>query len=158
MQKIEMEFFDRYKELDNLCRDILGSETGVSSYINTMDGVYSYAVPKIPRFKDDLKTLKHLRHIRNSIAHDNEDGTAIATESDLCAVKKMKELIMSSEDGYSLYLKSIRIKRKTAPKTPTQTGGYYKTPAKQKLGFGTFLFLAIFAVAIILITISVLTK
>jgi hypothetical protein len=33
MQQLEVDFFDEYKAVDNICRDMLSAEQGVSEYI-----------------------------------------------------------------------------------------------------------------------------
>ncbi len=74
-------FFEEYKSLDNLCRDILESEKGVSEYIERMENDDRGRMLVVDWDKD-YKKLKSLRYIRNRLAH--EDG---AYEKDLCSVK-----------------------------------------------------------------------
>ena len=37
MNNIEIIFFEEYKKLDNLCKDLLGSNQGVTQYVNEME-------------------------------------------------------------------------------------------------------------------------
>ena len=34
MTNIEITFFEEYKKLDNLCKDLLGSNQGITQYVN----------------------------------------------------------------------------------------------------------------------------
>lgn len=74
-------FFEEYKSLDNLCRDILESEKGVSEYIERMEKDDRGRMLVVD-WDRDYKKLKSLRYIRNRLAH--EDG---AYEKDLCSDK-----------------------------------------------------------------------
>ena len=75
-----MGFMDSYKRLDNLCKDIFGSNEGVSSYIRWMEEANSPLRATVS-WKDDYYALKKYRHIRNKIAH--EVG---ATEQNMCSI------------------------------------------------------------------------
>lgn len=68
-----VEFQEKYKQLDTLCKDIFSSKDGVSVYISEWENVY--------------KQLKHLRWIRNQLAH--EVG---AFNSDICSDFDLKWL------------------------------------------------------------------
>lgn len=74
-------FFEEYKSLDNLCRDILESERGVSEYLERMENNERGRMLVVD-WDRDYKRLKSLRYLRNRIAH--EDG---ANEKDLCTDK-----------------------------------------------------------------------
>ena len=39
MNNIEIIFFEEYKKLDNLCKDLLGSNQGVTQYVNEMEQI-----------------------------------------------------------------------------------------------------------------------
>ena len=91
-------FFEEYKSLDNLCKDILESEKGVSEYIERMEKEERGRMI-VADWDRDYKKLKSMRYIRNKLAHD--DG---AYESDLCTdkdiawVSDFQTRIMSEED------------------------------------------------------------
>lgn len=53
-------FLQKYKKLDNLCKDLLNSKTGVSSYIESMEQCeYSR---KIAGWEDDYKDRRIQMH------------------------------------------------------------------------------------------------
>lgn len=91
-------FFEEYKSLDNLCKDILESEKGVSEYIERMEKEERGRMI-VADWDRDYKRLKSMRYIRNRLAHD--DG---AYENDLCTgkdiawVSDFQARIMNEED------------------------------------------------------------
>ena len=102
-------FFEEYKRLDRLCRDLFSCENGVSEYILQMEeNVYKGRI--IPSWDYEYKTLKHLRYVRNKIAHD-ETGCEISTEDDLLQVRRFYNNILSQKDPFSL-LRQAEIQRK----------------------------------------------
>ena len=72
MQAIDNEFFEAYKRLDRLCSDIYGCRNGVSQYIEDMEWVSYQGRLAIPSWEQAYRTLKHLRWVRNQLAHDSE--------------------------------------------------------------------------------------
>ena len=71
MQAIDNEFFEAYKRLDRLCSDIYGCRNGVSQYIEDMERVSYQGRLAIPSWEQAYRTLKHLRWVRNQLAHDS---------------------------------------------------------------------------------------
>ena len=74
MNDIERDFFDEYKKLDNLCKDCFNSEQGVSAYIEEMDNTEDKVSAMIAYWGNDYKKLKHIRWVRNMIAHSDEES------------------------------------------------------------------------------------
>ncbi len=81
-----MGFLDSYKRLDNLCKDTLKSDTGITSYLDAMEHSRSGAA-SVPGWQDDYRALKHYRYIRNKIAHENG-----ADEKSLCGADDVRWL------------------------------------------------------------------
>lgn len=71
MQNLDSIFFEEYKRLDNLCKDMFTSNNGVTEYINQMELSSYKGKYKVPNWDKDYKMLKHLRWIRNQIAHNS---------------------------------------------------------------------------------------
>ncbi len=96
-------YFETYKRLDNLCKDILQSNIGISMYIEEMEKC-SYIRNEIDDWNEIYQTLKYYRHLRNKIAH--EVGVL---EKDFCAEKDIQWLdnfyqkILRCEDPLALY-------------------------------------------------------
>ena len=99
MNEIDNTFFEEYKRLDNLCMDLLSSKSGVSEYISQME-TSRFGQYYIPSWDNDYRTLKHLRWVRNRIAHDTMGGT-ISDEADLTMVRDFYERIFSGEDPFT---------------------------------------------------------
>lgn len=111
-------FFDEYKSLDRLCKDILESENGVTEYIERMEREERGKMI-VADWDRDYKKLKSMRYLRNRIAH--EDGI---NESDVCSpsdtswVMQFQDRIMAEEDpltvlyNYDASLKKEKQKQK----------------------------------------------
>ncbi|MFA5450149.1 MAG: DUF6548 family protein [Clostridia bacterium] len=74
-----MNFFDAYKKLDSLCKDIY--ENGISSYIAEMEQ-YKYNSFRIPNWDFDYKKLKKYRYVRNKLAHESNTHESDFTDED----------------------------------------------------------------------------
>lgn len=115
MQALDNEFFEAYKRLDRLCSDIYGCRNGVSQYIEDMDGASYQGRLAVPLWERAHKTLKHLRWVRNQIAHDS-GRILICDESDIQDVNDFYDDIMSGCDPLA-QLRRYREDRTTVKKT-----------------------------------------
>ncbi len=98
-----MGFLESYKKLDNLCKDLLRSEKGVASYLERMEK-YRNAQYQIFHWDLDYKMLKHYRHIRNQIAHDNyANESNMSNEHDVKWIKNFYQRILNQTDPLALY-------------------------------------------------------
>lgn len=99
-------FQEEYKRLDALCRDVFASRDGVSEYIRQMELV-SYAERRYyADWETDYKQLKHLRWIRNRLAH--EVGTLdenFCTDTEIEWLKKFHQSILNISDPLSVIRK-----------------------------------------------------
>lgn len=93
MSEYERELFDEFKRLESLCRDMFSCQHGVSEYISQMEQTPAYIKNRIPFWDEDYRTLKHLRWLRNKIAHE--------TAATGCGFSDVKQL----KDFYSRILK-----------------------------------------------------
>lgn len=77
-----VEFLEAYKRLDNLVKDSLQSEKGVSDYISIMETErLDY------KYEDYYKLLKHLRWIRNELSHKPE-----TMKQDMCDMNDIDDV------------------------------------------------------------------
>lgn len=111
MKKVEIQFLDKYKELDKICGAMFNVKTGVSEYIATMEKCASAGEQNIPNWKNNYKLLKHLRWIRNKIAHEEESP---CTKEDLANLKSFIKLIKKEKDPVTLLYYSKNKKAKQA--------------------------------------------
>lgn len=109
MKRTDNRFFEEYKRLDKLCGEMLSCKNGVSRYIAEMEAE-ERARDIIPSWKTDHKTLKHLRWVRNQIAHDTSDA-AISDEDDLLYVRDFYKRITAQSDPLSQLRKAQKSRR-----------------------------------------------
>ena len=109
MNEIDNIFFEEYKRLDKLCMDLLSSKSGVSEYISQMETT-RFGQYCIPSWDNDYKVLKHLRWVRNQIAHDTT-GVSISEESDLIMIREFYKRILSGEDPFA-QLREVQDRKK----------------------------------------------
>lgn len=91
-----IEFLEEYKELDILIRDYLNSDSGVTAYIMALESMPS---DKQFLYVEDLKMLKHLRWLRNKLAHETDSmNLDLCTKEDIDDVRKYYEKIINIRD------------------------------------------------------------
>ncbi|MFQ6932013.1 MAG: DUF6548 family protein [Eubacterium sp.] len=116
MNDIENRFFEQYKKLDNLCKDLLNSKQGVSTYIAQMENTPAFERRYVNSWDSDYKMLKHIRWVRNDIAHS--DYQSECTEGDIAYARNFYTRIMKQEDPFSIINKGkIAQFRKQSSKT-----------------------------------------
>jgi len=76
MKAINIKFLEEYKSVDKFIKDSFGSVDGVSEYIRTMERIEGNKSDEA--WKDDYYKLKHMRWIRNQLAHE------VSIDSDIC--------------------------------------------------------------------------
>ncbi len=147
-----MSFLQSYKRLDNLCKDIFSSESGVTSYIESMESIPAGAY-KISGWHDDYLQLKHYRYVRNRIVHDNyADEDTLCNEGDVEWLETFCQRIMNSQDPLALYRKATS---PTPRKTPQPTYAYTpSSPPKRNYGCLLSMLLVLSIIVIIALLIS----
>lgn len=98
MIELNIKFHEKYKRLDALCKDIFSSKDGVTQYISEMEYTELKYSRLIYNWDDIYHQLKHLRWVRNQLAH--EVG---AFDCDLCSEDDIKWL----DDFYNAIVQSI---------------------------------------------------
>jgi len=76
MKAINIKFQEEYKSVDKFIKDAFGTVDGVSEYIRKMERHERNKSDKV--WKDDYYKLKHMRWIRNQLAHE------VSIDSDIC--------------------------------------------------------------------------
>ena len=113
MLALNIEFQEEYKRLDRLCKDYLSSTEGVSEYIRQMETAQMRNRYRVADWDFDYKQLKHIRWLRNRLAH--EVGTLdsdICTEDDLEWVKNFYGRIINGADPFSVVRKAKEAERR----------------------------------------------
>lgn len=100
MNELNVIFLEKYKHLDKLCRDMFGTEKGVTDYINSArNNIYL-------QNNADIKTLVRLRHIRNQLGHDIDAfNTPMCSQRDIDWLDNFYKKVYNVSDPLSLSLK-----------------------------------------------------
>ena len=98
MSQINIDFFEAYKSLEKICNEIYGQNNGVTLYISEMEGTSQFDSNRISGWDNDLKELKRVRHIRNSMAHEGSFDDTACNAEDIFFVKQFYDRIMRTED------------------------------------------------------------
>ena len=136
MNYLNYEFFDEFKKLDNLCRDIYGrssdNKLGVTLYIEDMDKSADLGSFKISGWNLDYKLLKNARHIRNELAHSRDSfSIEICSQQDIDFVRSFRERILNQTDPLSLLRTTVKSSnsQKTDNNVPSHRySPYFETP------------------------------
>lgn len=129
MTSADNKFFEAYKQLEQKCNEIYSAKSGVSEYIADMERQRDFA-RNLPDFERDYKNLKHLRWIRNQIAHGAGGGT-VCKKEDYEALKDFYARLLKGNDP----LARIKMSKRAAK------GG-------RRNGTGNAIFFLIFAAVI----------
>lgn len=99
-------FFEAYKRLDKLCSEMYSCQNGVSEYIAQMERETYQGQYRVSSWNTDYKMLKHIRWVRNQIAHDF-GLYQISEPEDLDFVQDFHSRIYSGSDPLTLLRKAI---------------------------------------------------
>lgn len=141
MDCLNYEFFDEFKALDNLCRDIYGgsadNKLGVTLYLEDMDKKAYRGSIYVSGWASDYNRLKSARNIRNELAHSRNSMTIdICSQEDIYFVRSFRARILNQTDPLAMLCKQTtqpRFSTTPQPKRqpqPTHTAA----PAKQPVG------------------------
>lgn len=115
MKKADNAFFEAFKELETLCGEIYSCRSGVSEYILDMEKNMSEGERKIGNWANDYKTLKHLRWVRNKIAHEAGD-IQISEDQDLDAVCAFRDRVIRGKDPITLLTRARKAAKPVSSK------------------------------------------
>ena len=124
-----MSFIDSYKRLEKLCGEIMNDDERVTAYIKEME-MTTDGARYVPGWNEDFKKLKHLRWVRNRIAHEpdcNEKNTCEPGDEEW--INDFYKRIMNSKDPLTLYVKAKESSQKT---TTVRKNVDVKPPQKKK--------------------------
>lgn len=96
MDAIQIELLEEYKYVDSICRDMLDTEKGVTAYIEQLDETPMTVRYWITEWNDEYRQLKHIRWLRNQIAHSTENVEC--TQSDLDWLKGVHNRLLTQQD------------------------------------------------------------
>lgn len=96
MDDNQIEFLDEYKYVDKICREMFGTEKGVTAYIEQLDETPMTVRYWITEWNDEYRQLKHIRWLRNQIAHST--GYVECTQFDLEWLKDFHNRLLTQQD------------------------------------------------------------
>ena len=96
MDAIQIELLEEYKYVDAICRDMLGAEKGVSAYIEQLDKTPGTVRYWITEWNDEYRQLKHIRWLRNQIAHST--GSVECSQADVDWLKGFHNRLLTQQD------------------------------------------------------------
>ncbi|MEE1017038.1 MAG: DUF6548 family protein [Ruminococcus sp.] len=96
MDAIQIEFLDEYKYVDKICREMFGTEKGVTAYIEQLDETPMTVRYWITEWNNEYRQLKHIRWLRNQIAHST--GYVECTQSDFDWLKDFHNRLLTQQD------------------------------------------------------------
>ena len=135
MDAIQIELLEEYKYVDAICRDMFGAEKGVSAYIEQLDETPMTVRYWITEWNDEYRQLKHIRWLRNQIAHST--GSVECTQSDLDWLKGFHNRLLTQQDLLAKahrVIKESQIQRQQqlaktfAAATPKPGANVYRSP------------------------------
>ena len=142
MGYLNYEFFDEFKALDNLCRDIYGesvdNKLGVTLYLEDMDKKAYQGSFKVSGWASDYNRLKSARNLRNELAHSRISiAVDICKQDDIDFVRSFRERILNQTDPIAMLRKQSAKTHPSAqpqPKQQPQPTYHYAPPAKKPVG------------------------
>lgn len=118
-------FFDEFKALDNLCKDLYGesvnNKLGVTLYLDDMDKHSPQGAVKVSGWTYDYNQLKSARNIRNELAHSRSSITVdICSQEDIDFVSSFKARILNQTDPIAMLRKQTAQRYTSIPQQTVQ--------------------------------------
>ncbi len=153
MSCLNYEFFDEFKALDNLCKDIYGESTdnklGVTLYLEDMDRKACQGAFKVSGWAFDYKHLKSARNIRNELAHSRNSFSAdICSQEDIDFVRSFRTRILNQADPIAMLRKQPAQPRPSSASQQKQLHSTYSCTTPSKTPAGCLGILASFAIIV----------
>ncbi len=103
MNQLDNEFFETYKRLDKICRDMYNHsgeyKAGVKMYLEDMEENFSRGGSIIPEWEADFRALKRCKYIRDNLAHSADyPPQGMSTQKDIEFVQSFYQRIMNQTD------------------------------------------------------------
>lgn len=96
MNAVEINILEEFKYVDAICRDMLNADKGVSAYIEQLDTTPLAVRYWITEWNNEYRQLKHIRWLRNQIAHST--GYVECSQADLDWLKDFHNKLLTQQD------------------------------------------------------------
>lgn len=140
MNYLNYEFFDEFKSLDNLCRDMycesIDNRLGVTMYLEDMHEKYYQGATMVQGWESDYSNLKNARHLRNELAHSRDSiSIEMCSQEDIDFVRSFKERILNQTDPLALLReRTIQAHRASKPKIEQPSVDYNEPTPNKHVG------------------------
>lgn len=111
MIELNVKFIDKYKQIDKICKDMFNCREGVSEYIKKMEETPYSKKQKCYYFDDFYKQLKHLRWMKNQLAHEQPMDSDFCTEDDIDWLDDFYSNLLSCNDPLANVYKEDEYKK-----------------------------------------------
>ena len=123
MNNLNFVFFDEFKRLDKICKDIYGeslnNKLGVTMYLDDMESKHLQGEHRIPSWCSDYNQLKRARNIRNELAHsDVSISFQLCTQADVDFIRSFYARLMTQTDPLATLHRQTTLQAKS--KTPQE--------------------------------------
>ncbi len=109
MRDLNIDFMDLYKRTDRFMKDAYSSSEGVSEYIRLMESCFNRGSSSVQGWKSDYDNLKHVRWIRNQLAHEVSYDSDICSSDDYEWLDGFYKRLFSTDDPLAM-LRKMEIK------------------------------------------------
>ena len=121
MRDLNIDFMDLYKSVDNFLKDAYSSSVGVTEYITQMEKNSFKGQSCVPSWNEDYSKLKHLRWIRNQLAHEVGYNSDICAPEDYDWLKDFYNRLFSANDPVARLRKAEAMQRQRQNTRPQQS-------------------------------------
>ena len=151
------EFLDEYKRLEKLCNELYDQQHGISLYIADMEATPANLSIMVPSWHVDLKTLKHLRHIRNAMVHDLTEQEVDYTQEDIRNLKEFYQRIMEQKDPIALLLHELNgAEKQEDPTKARESDEVVGNRQDEGLSVKEGLIISLIVLVVVLLTVGIL--
>ena len=157
-----LDFLEAYKNLDELCKQILSSDVGISKYIENMEEEIQ-GFDYVKDWEKDYKKLKHMRFIRNQLVHEpNSFNNNLVILDDIEWIKDFQLRIIKCTDPFSMLNQmcnqegSVKTVNDSLPKKEKQYNLTSNKKSKRKVLVAVFLLEIILIISLSYITLMFL--
>lgn len=159
MNQIEQVFWEEFKRLDKLCKEIYGSpqdgRLGVTWYLEDMEKHSRRGSALVQNWTSDYALLKKLRKARNELSHEAYPPSYSVTQTDIQFIRSFYVRIMNRTDPLAILKKQELAHQPRSTHTQSSTYSQSSTPPvnipRKKQPYGCFPIIAAFVVLTVLI-------
>ncbi|MBO4411994.1 MAG: hypothetical protein IK088_07600 [Lachnospiraceae bacterium] len=124
---------DLHKRTDRFIKDAFHTEEGISEYIRRMESAGLSGFSAVGTWNSDYKMLKHIRWVRNQLAHEVGYDSVIQKEGDHEWLQSFYDRLNAAEDPLALLRKQQESKAKPRPKPKQEPKQKPKQKEEQEL-------------------------